>query len=142
MKNRYLALHIGMFLFSVGILLSLYSLGRSALLATRSIKTEGVVVRLDRVPDQYLNIPTYDHLAIVSFFADGKEFQFEACRNCYGLQDRVPVIYDPSNPDIADIDSASLYVTPIYFLLGFSFFLWLFARAKKASNAQMSPPRP
>ncbi|MEN9613929.1 MAG: hypothetical protein RLZZ347_236 [Candidatus Parcubacteria bacterium] len=66
-------------------------------------------------------LPVVDYRPIISFVtSDGKQVEIAGCDNCYHLGDKVPVIYDPSDPNEGHVDDQKdLYVTPLFFMIGF-----------------------
>ena len=78
-------------------------------LQTSGEKTEGTVVRLNEQSDSEGGCCTY--VPIVEFNAGGRAYSFDGGTAsdppAYRVGERVPVIYDPSDPQTAQIDKWS-----------------------------------
>ncbi|RJP46818.1 MAG: DUF3592 domain-containing protein [Anaerolineaceae bacterium] len=78
-------------------------------LQTSGEKTEGTVVRLNEQSDSEGGCCTY--VPIVEFDAGGRAFSFEGGTAsdppAYRVGERMPVLYDPANPETAQIDKWS-----------------------------------
>jgi hypothetical protein len=78
-------------------------------LQTNGEKTEGTVVRLNEQNDSDGNCCTY--VPVVEFEADGRTYSFEGGTAsdppAYETGERVPVLYDPADPETAQIDKWS-----------------------------------
>jgi len=78
-------------------------------LQTGGESTEGTVIRLDEQSDADGGCCTY--VPVVEFDAGGRAYSFEGGTAsdppAYQVGERVPVIYDPSNPQTAQIDKWS-----------------------------------
>jgi len=78
-------------------------------LETNGETTTGVVVRLDEQSDAEGGCCTY--VPIVEFQADGKTYSFDGNTASdppqYQVNEEVPVLYDPSDPNTAQIDKFS-----------------------------------
>ena len=78
-------------------------------LQTSGEKTEGTVVRLNEQSDSEGGCCTY--VPIVEFDAGGRAYSFEGDTAsdppAYRVGERVPVIYDPADPETAQIDKWS-----------------------------------
>lgn len=78
-------------------------------LQTNGEKTEGTVVRLNEQSDSEGGCCTY--VPIVEFEAGGRAYSFEGGTAsdppAYRVGERVPVLYDPADPETAQIDKWS-----------------------------------
>lgn len=78
-------------------------------LQTNGEKTEGTVVRLNEQSDSEGGCCTY--VPIVEFEAGGRAYSFEdgtaSDPPAYRVGERVPVLYDPADPETAQIDKWS-----------------------------------
>lgn len=108
-------------------------------LIKNGVTTEGTVIQLYTKHDpNYHRLPGITHdIPIISFTTpDYKEFQTWGCPDCYKIGDKVPIIYDPTNPANAEVNSWRLAAEPVYYLIGFIIFLIIFLRIKKQSIIQ------
>lgn len=131
---KYAGINIGITFFSIGILVTSYLIIKDILLIKNAVTTEGVVIQLYTRPDpNYHRLPgiTYN-IPIISFItSDNKEFRTWGCPDCYKIGDKVPVIYDRTNPANAEVNSRILVAEPVYYMIGFTIFLIIFIRIKK-----------
>lgn len=135
--NKFSGINIGIILLSISIVVMICISLNNIKLKVVGVRTEGevyLVVTKTRLLKR--NIHTIYNSPLISFFTpDGKRYETVGCGDCYKIGDKVPVIYDPNNPEHAEVDSSSLYYS-YYYLAGFIFFLLLFIRTKVKLSKQ------
>ncbi len=135
--NKFSGINIGIILLSISIVVMIYSSLNNIKLKAVGVRTEGEVYLVVPKSQPFIrHIPATYNSPLISFFTpDGKRHETVGCDDCYKLGDKVPVIYDPDNPEHAEVYSSSLNES-YYYLAGFIFFLLLFIRTKVKLNKQ------
>lgn len=124
-------INFALIFFGIATILLSYTTISSGLIKKNGIETEGIVIHLkDRLyPNKYFynsKIPI-----VIYFTKDGKSFDIEDCEYCHKIGDRVPIIYDPKNPQNAIINTKGYKRNEIYYALGFLFFFLFFLYLKR-----------
>jgi hypothetical protein len=130
MKNRS-AINFVIFFFIIAIATLSYSGISDFLLKQRGVRTDGIVV-YESVRSQGKMFFYKSTNPVVKYIDNnGKDYSILDCESCHKIGDRVPIIYDPRDPEKAMIDTRSSDFSLVYYLVGFIGFLIFFIILKK-----------
>jgi len=130
--NQKIVFNILIFLFSLGVLVTLFFSASNVRLIIVGVKTDGIVYQMYTRPNPNTRFPGFEeNIPLISFFTLSYErYETQGCPECYKIGDKVTVIYDPQNPSNASIDCWSL-CEPLYYFVGLFVFLIVFIKLKK-----------
>lgn len=130
MKNRSV-INFVIFFFFIAIVTISYSGISDFLLKQKGVRTDGIVL-YESVRPRVFGFFYKSKNPVVGYLDNnGKNYSILDCESCHKIGERVPIIYDPQNPEKAMVDTISSDINLAYYLIGSIGFLIFFIILRK-----------